>query len=167
MSELEADYSKPAGADYEETARDRVRIRTMEAADLPAMISIDRKILGVDRSDYFKNRLAECVKGACVFVSLVAENDGMTVGFIMARVDYGEFGRPANVATIDTLGIHPDFTHQQVGTGLMEQLKVNLAALGVERIITRVTWNNFPLMSFMAQQKFRKSQRLCFRRRIQ
>ena len=89
----EIDYGKPAGPDFGPLARDRIPVRAMQPEDLDALIAIDRDIVGRDRSLYFERKLADILLGSDVRVSLVAEMDGHPVGFIMARVDRGEYGR--------------------------------------------------------------------------
>ncbi len=39
--------------------------------------------------------------------TLAPEVDGAPAGFVMARVDFGEFGRPEPAAVIDTIGVDP------------------------------------------------------------
>jgi ribosomal protein S18 acetylase RimI-like enzyme len=162
----EIDYSNPAGDDFAALSRDKVPVRSMRAADLDALIAIDRHITGRDRRAYYEQKLAETLDEAGVRVSLVAEQDGHPVGFIMARVDFGEFGRTEPEAVIDTIGVDPASTHQHVGTAMMSQLMVNLMALQVERLRTEVVWNNYPLTSFLEQCGFRPAQRLALRRTI-
>ena len=166
MSTYEADYSDSSGDDFEALARDRIPVRSMAKSDLQSMVAIDRKITGRDRTAYYKGKLAEALEQSGVRVSLVAEVDGQFVGFIMARVDYGEYGRTANTAVVDTIGVHPDFGKRGIGKALLSQLMANLASLRVERVRTHVTWNDFDLLSFLEQAGFRPSQSICFSRRV-
>ena len=66
-------------------------------------------------------------------ITLVAEMEGRAVGFVMARVDFGEFGLVEPTAVIDTLGVHIDYRNQGIGRALLSQLLVNLMTLRVER----------------------------------
>src|SRR5215472_4643034 len=88
----EVNYGKPPGPDFGPLARDKIPIRAMTEADLRALVAIDTRVTGRDRSGYFEQRLDEALRQSDVRVSLVAEMDGGPVGFIMARVDFGEFG---------------------------------------------------------------------------
>lgn len=162
MSDYEADYSDPSGDDVEALSRDPIPVRSMTDADLPAIIGVDRKITGRDRSPYYRRKLAEMLRESGVRVSLVAEVGGQFAGFVMARVDYGEFGRTANTAVVDTIGVAPAFAHQGVGDALLSQLMLNLRSLGVEKVYTRVEWDRFDLLAFLQKAGFRLSQRLCF-----
>ncbi len=166
MSSLERDYSDPSGDDFEALSRDRIPVRSMVEGDLPNIIALDRRITGRDRSAYYRRKLAEVLHESGVRVSLVAEVDGQFAGFIMARVDYGEYGRTANAAVIDTIGVSPAFANRNIGKALLSQLMANLASLRVERLHTRVRWNDFGLLGFLERAGFRPSQRLLFTKRI-
>ncbi len=77
------------------------------------------------------------------------------VGFIMARVDLGEFGRIESTAVMDTIGIDPDYRDQGVGRALLSQLLVNLMTLRVEHIRTEVDWRDRDLLGFLDHCGFR------------
>jgi predicted N-acetyltransferase YhbS len=163
---LEVDYSDPADNDFDALARDRVPVRSMTADDLQAIIAIDRRITGRDRSGYHARKLNETMDESAVRVSLVAEDDGLPVGFIMARVDFGEFGHTEPEAVIDTIGVDPKFTHKQVGRAMMSQLLTNLRTLQVEQVRTEVAWNAFGLLAFLDTCGFVPAQRIAFRRKV-
>ena len=147
-------------------ARDLVTIRSMKESDLDPIIAIDRKITGKDRTRYYEAKLAEVLNESGVRMSLIAEGkDGIT-GFLMARVDYGEFGRTARTAVLDTIGVSRAFTRRGVGEALLSQLALNLHSLGVETLQTRVSWNDFPLLAFFDRAGFIPSQRLLFERQL-
>lgn len=162
----EVDYGKPASPDFGPLARDRIPVRSMVEGDLRALVGIDRRITGRDRGAYFKRKLAEALHESDVRVSLVAEQDGVPVGFIMARVDLGEFGRTDPVAVMDTIGVDPDYRDRGVGRALMSQLVANLATLRVERLLTELDWTDRDLMGFLETCGFTPSPRLSFDRRV-
>lgn len=161
----EIDYGKTA-PDFDRLARDEILVRAMKKSDLSAIIAIDRQIGGRDRSEYFKEKLAEALFQSDVRVSLVAERDGRPVGFIMAQVDFGEFGRFEPVAVMDTIGVDPDYRSQGVGRALLSQLLVNLNTLRIERVRTEIDWRDRELLSFLDHCGFVPSQELCFDRAI-
>ncbi|MCR6632421.1 MAG: GNAT family N-acetyltransferase [Magnetospirillum sp.] len=166
MNAFEPDFSDPSGDDFEALARDHIPVRSMVEADLSAIIGIDRKITGKDRTTYYKAKLAEVLDESGVRLSLVAEVDGQFAGFAMARVDYGEFGRTSPSAFLDTIGVSPAFDRQGVGKALVSQLLLNLRSLKVEAVYTRADWNHFPLLAFLDRTGFHSSQRLSFVRRL-
>lgn len=162
----ELDYSSPAAADYGPLARDRIPVRSMTERDLPALIAIDRANTGRDRTRYFDRKLDEVLLESDVRVSLVAEIDDRQVGFIMARVSLGEFGRTEPVAEMDTVGVDPDYRGRGVGRALLSQLFANLATLRVEKVLTEIDWSNSELMAFLSHCDFKPSARLAFDYRL-
>ncbi len=160
----EINYGGPAAPDFGPLARDRIPVRTMREDDLRALVAIDRRITGRDRSAYFARKLTEALRQSDVRVSLVAERDGAAVGFIMARVDFGEFGRVEPMAVMDTIGVDPDYRGRGVGRALLSQLLVNLATLRVEQIRTEIDWRDRDLLGFLDHCGFLPSDQLCFER---
>ena len=57
----EADFSSPDGDDFDALSRDRVPVRSMNADDLDALIAIDRRSTGEDRSAYYRRRQREAM----------------------------------------------------------------------------------------------------------
>lgn len=141
-------------------------VRSLEEKDLPAVIRIDRHITGRDRTAFYRRRAAEALKESGIRLSLVAEADGQAAGFLMARLDYGEFGQTESSAVLDAVGVDPGFGRRRLGRALLEQLLLNLRSLRVERVITEIGWNEFGLASFLAHAGFVPSQRLSFRKAV-
>ena len=163
----EINYGEAPAPDFGPLARDKVPVRAMKESDLPGIVAIDRRITGRNRSDYFRERLAEALYESDVRVSLVAERDGRLIGFVMARVDLGEFGRFEPTAVLDTIGVDPDCLGQGVGRALLSQLLVNLGTLRIERVRTEIDWRDHELMGFLEHCGFLPSQELCFDRRVE
>ena len=162
----EVDYGKPAAPNFGPLARDRIPVRAMKESDLSALIAIDRRTTGRDRSVYFEGKLEEALHESDVRVSLVAEQDGAVVGFIMARVDFGEFGRFEPIAVMDTIGVDPDWHDRGVGRALLSQLLVNLGTLRIERIRTDLAWRDRDLLGFLDRCGFQLAQQICFKRPV-
>ena len=161
----EVDYST-AVSDFGPLARDRIPIRSMTERDLRALAAIDETITGRDRLRYFERKLTEALQESDVRISLVAELDEVPVGFIMARVDFGEFGRVESTAVLDTIGVDPQYAGRGVGRALLSQLLSNLTSLRVDRILTEVDWGDVGLLGFLAGCGFTSSSRLSFSKEI-
>ncbi len=161
-----ADFSDTDGDDFEALSRDNFSVRSMRGDDLDYLIRIDAKLTGHDRRDYFQAKLNEVMIETGVRVSLVAEIDDHPAGFIMARVDFGAFGRTEATAVIDTLGVDPGHGRRGVAHALLSQLMINLAGLHVERIRTSVAWNNLQLLDFLDHQGFRPAQQLILTKKM-
>jgi GNAT superfamily N-acetyltransferase len=149
-----------------EEARDRHEVRTLEERDLDAIVRIDRHLLGRERPAYLKERVKEALGESAVRVSLVARCEDSLAGYAMARMDFGDFGRAEPVAVLDTLGVDPGFAGRGVGSALLSQLAVNLAALGIERIETTVAPDDFALLGFLYRAGFARAERLPFVMRL-
>ena len=138
-------------------AEGEVPVRLMDEKDLPALVSIDRKTSGHDRTEYLTEKFSACVREPGLNTSLVAEVDGHPVGFLMGRLFFGEFGLPSARAVLDTLGVHPNFQRRHVGMALLNQYQRNMMALRVEAIDTLVDWDRFGLISFFREAGFQPS----------
>jgi len=146
--------------EFVDLSQDDVLVRSLSSDDLDQVIRIDTRITGHDRREFFQRKFQEALYESGVRLSLIAEIDGMVVGFMMARVDFGEFGRTASEAVIDTLGVVKAFRSQHVGHALLAQLLGNLAGLQVDSVRSEVEWNNFGLLGFLESCDFVPSQRL-------
>lgn len=162
----EIDYSTPGAFDYIQLARDRVGCRSLRTDDFDALVRIDRKILGRDRSDYYQRKLAEVFDLSGIRVSMVAELDDHVVGFIMARVDFGEFARTEPVAVLDIIDVDPGYQHRRVATALLAQLLANLTTLRVDRIRTSIDTGAQALFAFFVRNGFIPSQQIPFIRTL-
>jgi len=160
------DYSDSDGDDFEALSRDRIPIRSITELDLDAIVRIDSKLNGRERRDYFEAKLNEVMSETGIRVSLVAEIEALVVGFIMARVDFGDYGRTEPTAVIDTVGVNPSFGRSGVASALLSQLLANLDALHVESIRTNVGWNNFPLLSVLNKNGFTPAQQVVLTKSI-
>ena len=162
----EINFGAASGNDFERLARDTAEVRSMTLADLSDIARIDRRITGRDRSSYLQAKLAEALDDSSLRVSLAARRDGATVGYLMARVDRGDFGRTEPVAVLDTLGVDPGDARRGVGRALLSQLFANLGALRVERVETVIAPTDLALQGFFYNTGFKPSQRLAFVRRL-
>jgi predicted N-acetyltransferase YhbS len=147
--------------DPETLEQEAVMVRNLRPDDLEAVVALDARNTGRRRDEYFKIKLRQNLEETGIRVSLAAELDDGFVGFLLARVYYGEFGNLEPVAVLDTMDVHPMFRRQGVGAALLGQLHTNLAGLGVPALRTEVSWDDSELLSFFHHTGFRPAQRLC------
>jgi len=138
-----------------------ILVRNLRPSDLEAVIALDAKNTGRRREDYFRVKLQQNLQETGIKVSLAGEVDSAFAGFLLARVYYGEFGQTEPVAVLDTIDVHPDFRGRGLGSALLEQLRVNLAGLGVASLRTEVGWDDLTLIGFFQHEGFRPAARLC------
>lgn len=162
----EIDYGAKAADDFAALPRDRVEVSLLRQVDLADVARIDRRIVGRDRSGYIAQVVKEALEGSAVRASLIARTGGVVAGFVMAKTDLGDYGRTEPMAVLDTIGVDPDFAKHGLGTALLSQLFVNLAALGVEQIEAAVARENFGLLGFLYEVGFGPSQRIGFVKRL-
>lgn len=162
----EIDFSSPDGDAANALSHDRIPVRTMRESDLAKIVAMDAANTGTERADYYSRKLNEMLHQSGVQVSLVAEQDGFPVGFIMARVDFGEFGHTSTEAVMDSIGVDPGFRGQGVGQALMAKLMANLGALEVETVRTEVEWNDTGLIDYFSTTGFAPAQRIALNKTL-
>jgi len=138
----------------------QVVVRNLRPADLEQVVHLDTVLTGLRREEFFKVKLAQALSDTGIMISLAAELEGNFVGFCLARVYYGEFGKLVPTAVLDTFGVHPVWTNRGVGRALLSQLRTNLQGLGITELQTEVEWNNQRLLSFFHHAGFRPAARL-------
>jgi ribosomal protein S18 acetylase RimI-like enzyme len=137
-------------------AEEDVEIRVMRESDIGPVAEIDYKVFGKRRPEYYERKIAEVLdeeRGRLV-TSLVAEVGGQVAGFIMGSVYLGEFGIPETIASIDTIGVDPEFQRQGVAGYMLEEFKTTVGKAGVSKIHTLVNWTDTDLLGFFANGGF-------------
>ena len=138
-----------------------VYVRRLRPEDFERVVHLDARSVGRRREEYFRIKLELAIQQTGVEVSLAAELEGLFVGFLIARVYYGEFGSLEPAAVLEVLAVDPDFRGRGVGRALVRQLRTNLLALGVGTIQTEVHWDDQPLMGFFQREGFQPAARFC------
>lgn len=142
-----------------------ILVRTLHKGDLDRLVRIDERWVGRNRRLWLEGKLYRALESD-VLVSLGADVEGMLVGAILGTVQYGEYGRPEPVATLDTLLVDPDYTRRGVGNAILAQLLKNLAALRIERVRTEISWNQQEILAFLAAEGFAPVPRLVLERTV-
>ena len=147
--------------------QEKFEIRVMKEGDLQAIIDIDAKVTGTSRGEYYERKVSLMLdKKGSIATSLVADNDGLVIGFIMGNIYTGEFGIPQTTASLDSIGIDPDYANQAIGSQLLEEFIRHVQAAGVKDIQTLVDWDNIQLMKFFNKSGFIPSKTLNLEKRI-
>lgn len=137
-----------------------IKARLMEGDDFDAVVSIDEKVLNVSRPDYYEAKFEKLVSSKnYVPVSLVAENEeGTVVGFVMGELFMGEYGISQEEATLDTIGVDPDYRQRGVGEQLINEFVDHLKTVGVRSVTTLVNWDDPNLIRFFSANNFKPSE---------
>jgi ribosomal protein S18 acetylase RimI-like enzyme len=140
-------------------------IRTLREEDIEAIVDIDASASHRRRPQYFRSILERSARSP-MHVSLVAEYEGLVAGYLLASVYYGEYGIAEPTASIDAIGVRRETRRTGIAHELMQQLRSNLAALGVTTFRTEVSWSSFDLLGFLRSEGFAPAQRLCLELKI-
>jgi len=141
--------------------RDELFVRNLKPEDLGAIVGIDEASVGRRREQFLSQKLKQALSDTGIAVSLAVELDDHVVGFLLARVYYGEFGVMEPAAVLDVFGVHPDYRGRRVAAALIDQLRTNLLGLGIPRLQTEVRWDSPDLIAFFEHEGFRIAQRVC------
>ena len=136
-----------------------IKIRLMKADDFEAVVGIDEKVLKASRQGYYEMKFEKLFNSKDYLpTSLVAEKaDGTVVGFVMGELYMGEYGIFQEEATLDSIGIDPDYQHKGIGEQLINEFLDHLRKVGVQKINTLVDWNDSSLIRFFSANKFSPS----------
>ena len=145
----------------------KLSMRVMKKEDVGAIVEIDAKVLGEERQSYYDRKCALALDDSMQLVtSLVAVYEDNIIGFIMGNVFLGEFGIPESMATLDTIGVHPDYQGQGVAIELIRQFVSNLKKAQVEHIYTFVNWNDWNMLKFLEKSGFGPSKTLALEMKL-
>lgn len=144
-----------------------VKFRLMKVDDFAAVTRIDEKVLKASRPEYYRLKFEELVQSTeRVPTSLVAEEeDGTVVGFVMGELFIGEYGI-SREATLDTIGVDPDYQHKGIGARLIKEFIEHLKALGARKISTLVDSNDSRMMHFFNENQFSPSKTINLERSL-
>jgi len=144
-----------------------IKIRLMKAEDFDAVVEIDGKVLEASRPEYYEMKFEKLFKSKDYLpVSLVAEEDGTVVGFVMGEIYMGEYGIFQEEATLDTIGVDPDYQHKGIGEQLINEFMDHLRKVGVQKINTLVAWNDSKLIHFFSANQFSPSKTINLERNL-
>jgi ribosomal protein S18 acetylase RimI-like enzyme len=144
-----------------------IKIRLMKAEDFDAVVGIDGKVLKTSRPEYYEMKFEKLFKSKDYLpVSLVAEEDGKVVGFVMGEIYMGEYGIFQEEATLDTIGVDPDYQHKGIGEQLINEFMDHLRKVGVQKINTLVAWNDSKLIHFFSANQFSPSKTINLERNL-
>ncbi|MEY9212601.1 GNAT family N-acetyltransferase [Thermobifida halotolerans] len=91
-------------------------------------------------------------------VALIAESDGVDVGYAVVTIrdeHHGSWDRGERVAVVQTLSVHPDHPLDRVGGGLLEEVRRQLAEIGVRDLELPAVSGNSEAIRFYESQGFR------------
>ncbi|OGT80328.1 MAG: GNAT family N-acetyltransferase [Gammaproteobacteria bacterium RIFCSPLOWO2_02_FULL_61_13] len=125
-----------------------INIRNATASDLDAVIRLDMDTTGTEKRAYWQEAFARHVAppyNGRLF--LIAEKDGVAVGFIVAETRAWEFGSPP-CGWVFALNVATELREHGIASVLFNQLCARLRLAGVDTLRTMVAITNKVNLSF-------------------
>ncbi len=132
--------------------RSDLTIRPVKRGDLEAVIAIDTQVTGLEKRDYWRavyRRYGESAIAGAQF--LVAESDGVVVGFVIGEVRDWEFGAPP-CGWVFAIDVQPDARLAGIGTRLLQSICTGFRRAGVRKVRTMLASDNTLILSFFRSQ---------------
>lgn len=142
------------------------RVRPLTNDDLERIVAIDRAHSKYSRSAFFEKRFAAAKANPDDFVHVGVTQGGLLMGFVMARILRGEFGRADAVAALDALGVDIGNRERGIGQALVAELVRILGEKNVLSLHSQVEWSNHELLRFFAGSGFALAPRLALERPV-
>lgn len=132
-----------------------LRIRTVQAADMPAVAALDATVTGLHKAAYWQRvyrRYGIGGQGQRHF--LVAVLEERVCGFVIGEVRDWEFGAPP-CGWLFAIDVMPSARQQGVGGRLLAELSLRFRRAGVDTLRTMTASGNSLIQSFFRSQGMR------------
>jgi predicted N-acetyltransferase YhbS len=137
-----------------ETDDQTLVIRPLAREDLPLVVSIDTAIEGRSRRTYVERRLAAALREPALHAQFAACDSTGLVGYVLARVLQGEFGRSQSVLRLELVGVRADLRRKGAGTMLLQALAQWAARHGIHGLRTSAHWRNAQMLGWLGAMGF-------------
>ena len=148
---------RPAARPAQPGARPAMRIRRVQAGDMPHVVALDRRVTGLAKKGYWADLFALYGKarGAHRFFlvarSAAARQDAPVLGFIIGEVRAWEFGS-APCGWVFGLSVDPDARLAGVGRAMFAAIAAEFRRAGVKRIRTMVARDDLLTLRFFRSE---------------
>jgi ribosomal protein S18 acetylase RimI-like enzyme len=148
-----------------QTTQDVV-IRPLTPQDLDAVVALDRRSLSTPRRAYFEKRLDSALRWPRRHLQLAATTKDGLVGFLLARMAGGEYGRPDAAVVLETVGVEPGARHGGLGQRMVKALEALMRERNIKLLVTQVEWRNHLMLKFLDGAGFTLAPRLMVERPV-
>jgi ribosomal protein S18 acetylase RimI-like enzyme len=131
-----------------------VSIRPARIADIDVVISLDERITGVAKHDYWRDLFERVERRSEARFFLVAEAETGVVGFIIGEVRAWEFGSEP-CGWVFAVSVDPKARLGGIGERLLAAIEEKFRGAGVAKIRTMLSHDNQLLMSFFRGEGLR------------
>ena len=129
-------------------------VRALARADLDAVVAIDTEIEGQSRSTYVQRRLAAAVREPKLHAQFAVCDGDTLVGYLLARVLHGEFGRDQPALRLEMVGVRPGARGHGVGKKLFQALTHWASQHGIAELRTAARWNDTAMVHWLDTMGF-------------
>ncbi len=143
-----------------------IRVRPLSADDLDRLVAIDLADSGESRRRFLEKRLQMQAASPTESLQFGAEIDGHLAGFVLARVQRGEYGRADSSAVIDVLNVARESRGRGCGRALLGALTSEARTRGLSLLRSQADWTTDALLRFFASSGFELSSRLVLERSV-
>ncbi len=144
---------------------DTVNIREITLNDEKAIQNIRKAISEDDGEVNFEKIIGKQLSEDSDKSSLVAEIDGVVVGYMISTSLYAGFGIKKS-AWIMAIGVHPDFMGQGIGLKLARKICEIYKNKGVKNIYSSVLWDSTDVLSFFKKLGFERSEFINLKKKL-
>jgi ribosomal protein S18 acetylase RimI-like enzyme len=142
-------------------------IRNLVKDDFDQVVHIDSLATGYPRNHYFEKKFRRNFgEDSKLFGALVAEMDKKIIGFIMGEANSGEYGIEEQVASVDTLGLDPEYKRSGIGRRLLEEFCSIAEKAGIELMTTLVPKDWPDVIEFFKSEGFNAAGMAAFDRKL-
>ncbi|MDD5333045.1 MAG: GNAT family N-acetyltransferase [Rhodoferax sp.] len=135
-------------------AHRKIVIRALAKEDLDAVVAIDAEIEGHARRDYIERRLAAALREPALHAQFAALEGDQLVGYLLARLLVGEFGRPHPGLRLEIVGVHHQARGIGVGAQLLQALLSHARKHGLSELHTSAAWNDHAMLRWFDAMDF-------------
>jgi len=144
-----------------------VQVRPLVAADFDTVVALDGRAVGEPRRGYFERRLAAALERPKRHLQLAAATPEGLVGYALARIAGGEFGRPEPHVVLESVGVDPGAQHAGVGRHMLAELESLARARQLRSIVTQVDWRTHAMIRFVDGAGFSLAPRQVLERSVE
>ena len=137
-----------------------VELRNLAPGDLAAVIAIDRSITGRGRRGYFERRLAAALRDPSTHIQLAADRAANLVGYVLARVQSGEYGRNETAVALEVIGLAKEERRRGTGRQLLAALEAEARRREIGWLRTEADWRAHEMLGFLNAGDFSLAPRL-------
>jgi predicted N-acetyltransferase YhbS len=135
----------------------QITIRPLRPEDLEAVVAIDQAIEGRTRRTYVRRRLDAALREPARHVQFAATDGQRLIGYLLARMLSGEFGRRQTGVRIELVGVRLDEQQHGVGHCLLDALIDHARRKGVAELRSAARWNDHAMLRWFAAMGFELS----------